>query len=122
MKFRDYFTNEFHTAEDHYIPSLRSRYYRSTLANAIEAIKEIAKKHKGVIKHVDDVRGEILFDSQKFSANVIITSTSYTETAVDLLITTYGILPLGKGKKIIEQIYTDIDKKLPFKGVSLYKG
>ncbi len=122
MKFRDYFSNTFHTAEDHYINSLRTRYYRATLSSALEAVKEIGKRYKGVFKPTDEARGELFFEASNFNANVTLVSTSYTETAVDFIITTYGFLPFGKGKKIIEELYQELDNKLPFKGVSLYKG
>ena len=122
MKFRDYISNDIHTAEDHYIVSLRTRYYRSTKANAIEKIKGIVNRIKGQIKHLDLERGEIYFETVKFSSTISVVSTSYTETAIDINMTTYSVLPLGKGKKEIEKLYEMIDKELQFIGVSLFKG
>ena len=50
------------------------------------------------------------------------TVTSPVETAVDFKVTTYNIFGFGKGKKVIEELYKKLDKKLTFKGVGLFKG
>ena len=50
-----------------------------------------------------------------------LTATSFSEMAIDFNVLTYNVLPTAKGKKIIENIYKLIDKKLDLKGLSLYK-
>ena len=120
MKFRDYFNNDFATQEMHYLPSLRTRYYRCRTEEAMEAVKRISKKWDAKIRYIDDARHEIIFDTRNFSATATIVSPMMTETAVDWNVSTSKILPLGKGKKIIEELYKQLDSILQFKAVSLY--
>lgn len=122
MKLRDFFSNDFHTLEDHYIQSLRTRYYRATKDKVLETIQGLANKFGGVLKHIDKERGELYFESIKYTVTFCVVSTSYTETAVDINISTHAILPFGKGKREIEKLYELLDKELTFIGVSLYKG
>lgn len=121
MKFKDYFSNDFATAELHYIPSLRTRYYRCRTDAAMDAVQAIAKKRNAKIEYVDPVRHEVIFKTKNFSATATIVSPMVSETAVDWNVSTFNILPLGKGKKIIEQLYKELDGVLPFKDVSLYR-
>lgn len=121
MRFKDYLANEFETSEHHYIPSLRSRYYSVRGEQAMDAVRSLAKKMNAVIKYVDNERQEIIFETSRFSATATITSISYTVTAVDFIVVTNFILPLGRGKKILEEIYFELDKMIPFKNVGLYR-
>ena len=122
MKFKDYFSNDFETSEDHHLPWLRSRYYRCRNEVAIDAVKKLARDEKAVLKSIDTVRHEIIFETQKYSVIATITSPSYSETAVDFKIITYSILPMGRGAKIIEALYRKLDNIIPYKGVGLYYG
>ena len=121
MRFRDYFTNNFETGENHYIPSLRTRYYRCRNEDAKDAVKQVIKEEKGKIKAILDEHHEIFFHAPQYTSTITVISPRISETAVDIKITTYKLLPRGLGKKIIERIYKKIDSKLPFKGVGLYK-
>jgi len=121
MRFRDYFTNNFETGENHYIPSLRTRYYRCRNEDAKDAVKQVVKEEKGKIKAILDEHHEIFFHAPQYTSTITVISPRISETAVDIKITTYKLLPRGLGKKIIERIYKKIDSKLPFKGVGLYK-
>lgn len=122
MKFRDYFSNDFETSDNHYLPSLRSHYYRCRNEDAMEAVKKTAKKEKAIIKYFDPERHEIIFETPKYSVTATVISPSIGETAVDFKIITYSLLPMGKGVKIIERLYRELDNLLPFKGIGLYRG
>lgn len=122
MRFKDYFSNNFETSENHEITTLRSRYYRCRNVEAMEAVKKLASDLNAILRHVDNERHEIIFETRSFSATAMITSPSYTETAIDFQITTYAVFPFGKGVKVIENLYQKLDKILPFKGVGLYRG
>lgn len=122
MKFRDYITNDFETEEQHYITSLRSRYYRCHKDKAIEAVKTLINDVKAYVKYADQERGEIIFENNQFSVTATIVSPSFSETSIDFKITTYSLLPLGKGKKYIEDFYKRLDNIIPFKGTGLYHG
>jgi hypothetical protein len=120
MKFKDYFSNTFETSEHHYIPTLKSRYYSCRNEQALEAVRAVVKKLNAYIKFVDHDRHEVLFENPSYSGTATIVSLSYTVTAVDFMIITQSLLPLGKGKKIIEELYKELDKVIPFKDVGLY--
>lgn len=122
MRFRDYFRNDFETSENHHIQSLRSRYYRCRNEQGMDAVKKLAEEEKGTIKYVDETRHEIIYDTKTYSVTATITSPSFSETAIDFKIITYKLIPMGSGKKIIEDLYKKLDNLLPFKGVSLYRG
>lgn len=121
MKFRDYFNNDFETGENHYLPSLRTRYYRCRNEEAKEAVLRVIKEEKGEVKAILDEHNEIFFHAPQYTSTITVISTRYSETAIDIKITTYKLFPMGYGKKIIERIYKKLDSILPFKGVSLYK-
>lgn len=122
MKFRDYFTNDFETGENHHLPELKTRYYRSKYDEAKDTILKLIEIEKGYLKAISDAHHEVFFQGPNYSCIATIISTRPTETAIDLKVTTNAFIPWGRGRKIIMRIYEYLDKKLPFKGVALYKG
>ena len=122
MRFRDYFSNDFESSEHHYINTLKSHYYRCHKDQAIQGLKRVLGDVKATVKYEDKDRGEIIFENKNYEATATIVSPTYSETSIDFKITTYSFLPLGKGKKLIEDLYKRLDSALPFKGVSLYQG
>lgn len=122
MKFKDYFTNDFETGEDHYLETLRTRYYRCRYENAKEAVLKMIEEEKGTVKAIVEQHHEIFYQAANYTSTITITSPRIGETAIDIKMTTSKTIPLGAGKKIIERLYKYLDTKLPFKGVSLYKG
>ena len=121
MKFRDYFSSDFETCEDHYIPELRSRYYRNRVEDAMNAVIKVAKDNGCMVKYVDKERHEIIFENYKYSATATLTN-QYTTTSIDIQMSTnHGAFDFGRGPKYIKKIYEDLDKILNFKGVGLYK-
>ncbi|HEY8395724.1 MAG TPA: hypothetical protein VIK96_03005 [Bacilli bacterium] len=121
MRFSDYFTNDFETSDTHYLPELRTRYYRCRAEAAKEEVLKIAKAEKAKIRNVDDDHHEIFFETSAYSCIATVISPTLSETAVDFKVTTNKFLPLGAGRKVIIRLYEMLDKKLPFKGVALYK-
>lgn len=121
MKFKYYFAKDFQTSDNHELETLKTHYYRARKEEALKVVEEMAKEFKCKIKHIDEERGEIIFDHVDYNASAIITATTYTEMAIDFVIMTYNVLPTAPGKKVIEKFYSYIDKKLSFKGVGLYK-
>ncbi len=121
MKFRDYFSNNFETGENHYLGNLRTRYYRARNDDVKKVVEQLIADEKGILKAKNENYCEIFYECPEYSCTIVVISPRPTETAVDLNVTTYKMLPLGKGIKIIDRIYKYLDSKLPFKGVSLYK-
>ena len=121
MRFSDYFRNDFETSDNHYLPELRTRYYRCRNEAAMEQVLNVAKAENAKIRDVNDVHNEIFFETPKYSCIATVISPTLTETAVDFKVTTNKLLPMGAGSKIIMRLYEMLNQKLPFKGVGLYK-
>ncbi|MGD9886500.1 MAG: hypothetical protein AB7T03_00890 [Bacilli bacterium] len=122
MKIRDYFSNDFETGEEHYLPTLKTHYYRSRMEDVKNAILRFVEEEKGVVKAIIDEHHEIFFVTPTYSSTIIFVNTRIGETAIDIKITTYKLIPWLAGKKIIEKMYKYFDSHLPFKGISLYRG
>ena len=54
MRFGDYFTNDFETSENHYLPELRTRYYRCRNEAAKEQVIKLAEEEKAKIRDIND--------------------------------------------------------------------
>lgn len=121
MRFKDYFNNDFETGENHYLPELKTRYYRCTKEQAIEAVLALVEEENAQMKDIVEQYNEYFFQGKDYTCIITITGTRIAETAIDIKVTTYKLIPRGLGKKIIERMYKYFDSKLPFKGVSLYK-
>lgn len=122
MRFKDYFTNDFETDENHYIPELRTRYYRCSVEVAKNALMELIKTEDATLKDVVSQYNEYFIQGKNYTCIITLTTPRISEVAIDIKVTTYKLIPSGLGKKIIERMYKFFDSKLPFKGVSLYKG
>lgn len=122
MRFKDYFVKDFETNDDHFYPELRTHYYRCKGDDAIDAVHHLINDEKGKIIDENEMYQEIYFETSGYSCICKVTVTSPVETAVDFKVTTYNIFGFGKGKKVIEELYKKLDKKLTFKGVGLFKG
>jgi len=122
MKFRDYFNNDFETAEIHYLPELRTRYYRCSNDTAKKAVMSLIEEEDAKLIEIVEQFNEIFFQGRNYTCIITVISPRIGETAIDIKITTYKVIPAGAGKKIIDRMYKYLDSKLPFKGVSLYKG
>ncbi|MDD3999983.1 MAG: hypothetical protein PHX62_03715 [Bacilli bacterium] len=121
MKFRDYFTNDFETGEAHYLPELKTRYYRCRNEEAKKQVLKVVEEENGKIRAILDDHHEIFFETSSYTCTCTIISTFITETAIDIKITTNKMFPFGAGRKVIMRLYEKLDKRLPFKGVALYK-
>ena len=122
MALRDFFKKDFETSDDSNYGSLKTYYYRNRIDEVKNALYELIKEEKGNIQDENDTYQEILFETSGYSCTVKITSTTPVEHAIDFKINTYNLIGFGKGKKVIEYFYSVLDKKLSFKGISLFKG
>lgn len=120
MDFKDYFSKSFETRDAHHIQSLKTHYYRCRKEEVIDAVKVVLKEMQAIIRSVEIDRGELVVDASIFSGTVIVTALSFTEVAVDMQVITYNFLPTAKGKKVIEEFYSRLDKLIPLKGIGLH--
>lgn len=121
MRFKDYFSNDFETTEDSHIKELRSRYYRASNETVKKAVFKFIEEEKAEIIDVQEQYNEIFFRGKNYTCIITVISPRISETAIDIKITTYKLLPFGLGKKLIERMYKYFDSVLSFKGVSLYR-
>lgn len=117
MNFKDYFSKTFETSDNHRISSLRTHYYYATKEEAMDNVVLVLKEMGSINKSIGEERGEIIVDARDFSCTATVTLTSFRVCAVDMNVLTYNFLPTAKGKKIIEDFYDRLDKKLRLKGI-----
>ena len=122
MGFKDFFKKDFETSDNSSYETLKTHYYRNRIDEVKEAIHELINEEKGHLQDENDTYQEILFETSGYSCTVKITSTTPIEHAIDFKVNTYNLIGFGKGKKVIENFYSILDKKLSFKGISLFKG
>ena len=123
MKISDYFTNDFEAHDSHHIPSLVTRYYRATKEKARIALLSLIESEKAKIIDDNENYSEILFETSDYSCICTLSNPrTMGETAIDLKVTTNAILPLGKGKKIIERLYKYFDSQLTFVACGACRG
>ena len=121
MKFSDYFSNNFETKEDHMYETLRTHYYRARLEEAKKEVLDLIEREKGKIIDDNEKYSEIYYETPSYNCTVTLIATTPVEIAIDFRVTTYNFISFGKGKKVIENLYKDLDSKLSYKGISLYK-
>ena len=122
MGIRDFFKKDFETSDNSSYDTLRTHYYRNRIDEVKESIYELIKEEKGNLQDENENYQEILFETSGYSCIVKITSITPIEHAIDFKVNTYNLLGFGKGKKVIERLYSSLDNKLSFKGIALYKG
>lgn len=118
---KDFFSNDFETKDNHENGLLRTHYYRARYDNVKETILRLAKEKGLSVRSVDDTHKEIYLQSNGYHLIIVLVNTTPAETAVDMKITTYQLIGMKKGIKIISEYYSQLDKKLTFKGVGLYR-
>ncbi|WP_027410195.1 hypothetical protein [Anoxybacteroides tepidamans] len=120
-------TNHCETKEHHEDEQLRSRYYKTTGANAIKVVKElIASSAEYELLSVSEERGEFSVATRRGKkAFIVITVISVRpfETAIDFSVTTdTKVLPFdfGWSRRVIIDLYEKIDKRLPYIGSGIH--
>ncbi|RDW21596.1 cytosolic protein [Oceanobacillus chungangensis] len=114
-----YFSNHAETREDHWDSSLQTRYYKTTKDKALKKIEElIAKSDSFKVNSISEEHGEIGIIATKGKKVFIVLTVIMVrpfQTAVDFSVTTESIIPMdfGYSTKLINQLYTLVDKELP---------
>lgn len=121
MKFADYFSNNFESSENNIYESLKTRYYRNRINEATDAVKQIIELEKGRIIDENEKFCEIFYETVSYDCTVTFIIMNPLEIAIDFRVTTFNFISFGKGKKVIEHLYNELDKRLQFKGVALSK-
>ena len=123
QKVKNLLANHCETQENHQDEQLRSRYYKTTAANALKTVKEIIEKSPHFkLLSVSEERGELsVAVSKGKKAFMVITVISVRpfETAIDFSVTTETkLLPFdfGFSRNVILDMYKKLDQHLTYIG------
>ena len=120
MGFFSYFSPRAESKELHSDVALRSHYYKTNYAKTRDAIVEHAQELNLGVRTIDDEHREIFLQGAKYHIICSLVQVTPYETSVDFKIEVYGLMGMNRPRKRIIQFYQYLDKKLPFKGVSLH--
>ncbi len=120
MGFLNFISNFSETSETHPKKTLMTRYYRTRYSVVKDVVISYAKKNNYNINSIDDKHGEIFIQTTKFHLIISVIQVSVIETAVDAKVQTYKIFGFNKPQRIIEDLFTFLDKNLEFKGTGLH--
>ena len=121
MGLKGIFSNSFETVDHGSNKDLLTHYYQADYEKVKNTIIDISKGMRFKVSNINDDFHEMLILMPRGELIVTLFNQTPSVTSVDFKVTTYKMLPNGKGKKIIERLYKYLDKNLTFKGVSLYK-
>jgi hypothetical protein len=123
QKMKNWLANHCETQENHQDEQLRSRYYKTTAANALKTVKEIVEKSPELeLLSVSEERGELsvaISKGKKAFMVITIISVRPFETAVDFSVTTETkFLPFdfGFSRAVILEMYKKLDQHLNYIG------
>ncbi|MCH1627299.1 cytosolic protein [Fredinandcohnia quinoae] len=121
-------TSHSETSDNHWDELLKSHYYKSTNKKTIDAVKSVIEGLDGYhITSISEERGEMSVSVKKRKkAFVVVTIISVRpfETAVDFAVSTdTKVLPtdFGFSRKVIKELYENLDKALTFIGTGARK-
>lgn len=125
QKVKQVFSTHAETMDSHLDEQLRSRYYKTNTQNALKAVEDVIRGLKGyTVTSVSPERGEMsvnIVGSKKAFVVVTVITIRPFETAIDFSVTTETPLPsdFGFSKKVIMELYNQLDKQLVFIGSGL---
>ncbi|AVM24973.1 cytosolic protein [Bacillus pumilus] len=119
QKFKRFMSNHTETSDEHPVSELKSHYYKSTNAQALQAVEAILSRNDSYqVTSVSAERGEISanirMQKKAFLVATVISIRPF-ETAVDFNVTTETALPtdFGHSQKVVLSLYDELDKQLP---------
>lgn len=115
MALEDYFLNNFETSNNPKDKRLCSRYYGNDYYATQNTISSVFNNAGFKLKYVDNNYHEMLFESKKAQVIVTLSEMSMYEIKVDIKINTSFIFPMKRGVKMIDQLFTMLDKRLTLK-------
>jgi len=121
MALKDFFANDFETRDNHEMSELRTHYYRARYEDAKDAVIRVAKSKQMHVRSVDDAHKEVYLQASNHHLILVLVNPNPAETAIDMKVTTYQVIGMKRGIKIIMEFYKELDKQLTFKGVGLYR-
>ena len=120
MGLAQYASNFAETKELHSVIELRTRYYKNKYTEIRDVFINYAEENNIEIKSINDNHGEIYLQAHKYHVILTIVQINPLETAAEVKVQTYQVMGRNKPQKIIKVIYSELDNKLKFKGISLH--
>jgi len=120
-KLKGLISNHNETSDNHKDEQLRSHYYKTSQAKAIEAVKEVIAQMDGYqIGNIQEDRGEISVKGKKAFMVITIITVRPFEISIDFSVTSESVLPMdfGYSRKVILSMYEKLDKVLPYVGTA----
>ena len=109
----------YETRELHRKLEFRTNWFQGTYDEVKKAIFKAAEELGYGVVDVNDTFKEMLLEGRHVIV-VKITSFNKYEQGVDFNVSTKWLLDLGRGKKIVANLYGHIGRHVKFKGVSLH--
>ena len=95
--------------------SLVTHYYRNNFNQVKEALMQSAKELDYKVTYENDERKEFVFKNSDSEVIITVITINPIETTVDFTVNTSGIFSFGKGRKLIQDLYQSLDKRLKLK-------
>ncbi|WP_188453442.1 cytosolic protein [Virgibacillus oceani] len=118
QKAAKYFNNHAETSENHWDPTLTTRYYKTTKDKGLNTLEQFFKgSHEYRFNSLSKEHGEISVNVEKgkkaFIVATVIMVRPY-QTAVDFSVTTESLLPFdfAYSTRLIQKLYTELNKEL----------
>ncbi|KGX93396.1 hypothetical protein N781_10090 [Pontibacillus halophilus JSM 076056 = DSM 19796] len=122
-----YLTNHAETSEQHWDSRLQTHYFKAMQAQAFNKVDELLSKHSSyTIVAKSEEHGEISVSVKGKRKAFVVVSVIMVQplrSAVDFSVTTEGAMPFdfGYSTKLIETLYEQLKRELPFIETSLGK-
>lgn len=120
MSIISFFSTTCETRELHRDVELRTRYYRNSFNQCLEALKKYAEIEQLDMKYVNPIHGELYLLGNGFDMIITVTQINPQESGIDIKVNYFGIIGMNKPKKKALHLYKNLDSALRFKGVSLH--
>lgn len=111
-RIKDFFSKQFDTQIACDSATFTTHYYANDYITVKYTIQKIAKDFGYQINSLDDHFKEIYIKKKKVDLIFTLTNKTFYETSVDIKVNTKVFFPAGRGKKIIFQFFSQLNKSL----------
>jgi len=119
------FSTSTETRENHEDTLLQTRYYKTMKDKMMKEVEAMLANREGFeVASISEDHGEIIVNVKKGKKAFMVVTIIMVRplrTAVDLSVSTdtFFFSDFGYSRKVIEQLYKDLDSRLPFVGTGL---
>ncbi|WP_099158731.1 cytosolic protein [Virgibacillus ndiopensis] len=117
-KIAKYFSNHAETSENHWDPTLTTRYYKTTKDKGLSTLEQFFRnspeyKLNSTSKEHGELSANVKKGKKAFIVATVIMVRPY-QTAIDFSVTTESMLPFdfAHSTRLIQKLYTELNKEL----------